>query len=130
MLKNLLPLAAFAVVLASGAMVSPLRADELDRKTVITINEAIGVQGTVLNPGEYVLKLLDTNYETDIVQVFDRDEKHLITSVRAIPISRPEPPDNTVFTFYEEPPNQPAPLQTWFYPGETDGFEFQNVTTH
>jgi len=127
MSKKLLPLAALALSLATGVMVSPLRADEADRKTVITVKEPISVEGTVLNAGQYVLKLEDRNDETNIVQVYDRNEKHLITSVTAIPAYKLEPSDHTQFTFYESPANQPMALRTWFYPGETDGLEFRNA---
>jgi len=80
-----------------------------------------------LRPGEYVLKLQDRDDDSNIVQVYDRDEKHLITSVMATPAYRLEPSDHTQFTFYESPANQPMGLRTWFYPGDTDGFQFQNV---
>jgi hypothetical protein len=130
MFKKVLPVAAIAIGLVSGMAVSPLRADESDKKTTITTKEPIDVQGTVLQPGTYVLKVLDSNSQSDIVQVFDGNERHLITTVIAMPAYRPDPPDHTDLRFYENPANQPVGLRTWFYPGDNYGFEFRNVTGH
>ena len=38
-----------------------------------------------LQPGTYVIKLADSDSNRHIVQFFDKDEKHLITTVLAIP---------------------------------------------
>src|SRR5207248_6344609 len=35
-----------------------------------------------------------------------------------------EPSGNTVVTFEERPSGSPEALHAWFYPGDTDGFEF------
>ena len=125
MFKKLLPMAAVALSVMGVAAVSPLRADELNRLTVITVNQPISVSGTVLNPGQYVLKMLDDH--TDIVLVFDQNEQHVIASTMVTPAYRVYAPDKTEFTFYENSPEQPEALHTWFYPGDTTGLEFRNV---
>ena len=53
---------------------------------------------------------------SDIVLVYDRDEQHLVTSTMAIPTYRVDAPDQTEFTFYENSPEQPEALHTWFHP--------------
>jgi len=101
-----------------------LRADEWNKRTVMTVNETIQVPNKVLPPGTYVVKLLDSPSDRHIVQIFNGDETELITTILAIPNYRLEPTGNTLFTFWEMPPGQPRALRAWFYPGDNFGQEF------
>ena len=108
-----------------GLALSPsARADQWDKRTVLTVNETIQVPNTVLEPGTYVVKLLDSPSNRHIVQIFNGDETALITTILAIPNYRLEPTGKTVFTFWELPPGQPKALRAWFYPGDNFGQEF------
>jgi len=107
------------IALAPGA-----RADEWNKLTVMTVNEPIQVPNKVLPPGTYVVKLLDSPSDRHIVQIFDKDQKHLQTTILAIPNYRIQPTGKTVFTFWETPPGQPKALRAWFYPGDNFGQEF------
>jgi hypothetical protein len=113
--------------LTLGLAIAPLRASVWDHRTEITINEPINVQGTVLEAGQYVMKVLEQTDESRVVLIFDRDEKHLITTVIGMPAYRVEPTDDSSFTFYEKSADQPAGLKTWFYPGEYSGLEFRDA---
>jgi hypothetical protein len=107
-----------------GGLVPSLKASESNKKTFITLNERVAVEDVVLPPGEYVLKLLDSASDRQIVEIFNRDETHLIGAMPAIPAYRLEPTGDTRFTFYEAPVGQPPALRTWFYPGDGIGVEF------
>jgi hypothetical protein len=124
MIRYLLAVASLGAVLFSGLSVSSLRADEWDKKTDMTIHQSINVDGKVLTPGEYVLKLMDSESDRHVVQIFDQNQQHLITTVLAFPAYRLEPTGKPVFTFYETPAGQVPALQTYFYPGDEDGFQF------
>jgi len=100
------------------------RADQWNKRTIMTVGETIQVPNTVLSPGTYVVKLLDSPSDRHIVQIFNADETQLITTILAIPNYRLEPTGNTVFTFWEMPPGQPRALRAWFYPGDNFGQEF------
>jgi LPXTG-motif cell wall-anchored protein len=78
----------------------------------------------VLEPGKYVFKLLDSLSDRHIVQVFNSDETHLITTVLAIPNYRLKPTGKSDFRFWETPPGQPRAMRAWFYPGDNFGQEF------
>ncbi len=99
------------------------RADESDKKTIVTVNEPIQVPGKVLPAGTYVFKLLDSN-DLTLVAIFNADETHLITTVQGISDSRMRTPDKTILQFEERPPGQPEALKAWFYPGDNSGVEF------
>jgi len=110
---------------AMGLLAPTAKADRLNKETNITINQAIEVEGTVLPAGSYVLRL--ANLDRRVVQIFNARENHLIATVFAVPAERLDPPDSSVFRFYESESGQPPALYRWFYPGDPTGFEFRDV---
>src|SRR5271170_1254018 len=119
-----LVLAVASIGLLGVAIVPSARADEWNKKTILTVNETIQVPNKVLPPGKYVIKLLDSPSNRHVVQIFDGDETHLLTTILAIPNYRLQPTGKTVFGFWETPPGQPKALRAWFYPGDNFGQEF------
>ena len=113
-----------SIGLLGVALAPSARADEWNKLTIMTVNEPIQVPNQVLPPGTYVVKLLDSPSDRHIVQIFDKDQKHLFTTILAIPNYRIQPTGKTVFTFWETPPGQPKALRAWFYPGDNFGQEF------
>jgi hypothetical protein len=117
------------LILFGATILAPKgRADESDRKTIVTINQPIQVPGKVLPAGTYVFKLLDRN-DLTLVAIFNDDESHLITTVQGIPDVRTETPDKSILQLEERASGQPQALKAWFYPGADDGVEFV-YTTH
>ena len=58
-MKHYFPtMATLAISLMSSVLVPALKADQENKLTNITIDQSIDVQGTVLPPGSYVMKLL------------------------------------------------------------------------
>jgi len=100
------------MMLAMGAAISPARADVWNKKTVLTVNQPIQVTDTVLEPGQYVLKLLDSQSDRHIVQIFNGDQTHIINTVLAIPRQRMQATGHTEFTFWETPPGTVRALRT------------------
>jgi hypothetical protein len=100
------------------------QADEWNKKTVITISDPVLVPNKLLDPGKYVLKLLNSQSDRHIVQIFNENESHIITTVLAIPNYRLQPTGKSAFMFWETPAGQPAALRAWFYPGDNFGQEF------
>jgi hypothetical protein len=101
-----------------------MRADEWDKRTVITIDKTIQLPNATLQAGTYVFKLLNSPSDRDIVQVFNQDETKLITTVLALPNYRLEIKGKTTFTFWETPAGQTPAVRAWFYPGDSYGQEF------
>ncbi len=113
-----------SVGLLGVALSSSARADEWNKKTVMTVNEPFQVPNKVLPAGTYVIKLLNSQSDRHIVQIFNADETQLQTTILAIPNYRLQPTGKTVFSFWETPPGQPKALRAWFYPGDNFGQEF------
>lgn len=99
------------------------RADEGDKKTIITTNESIQVPGKVLPAGTYELKLINPD-DLTLVGIYNGDGSHLIATVQGISDSRMEPTGKSVLQFEERPAGQPEALKEWFYPGDDSGVEF------
>jgi len=114
-----------ALVLAAGAW-----ADTWNRKTVVKFSGPVEIPGVhlagwgVLPAGTYVFKIMDSQSNRHIVQIFSEDEKTVYATVLAIPNYRLQATDKTVITFSERPSGQPEALRAWFYPGQTSGEEF------
>lgn len=130
MIRNLFAAATLGIVLSSQLLVLPLRADEWDKQTNLTINAPVSIAGTVLTPGKYVLKLLDSDSDREVVQIFNRYQTHLITTVHATAVERLEPTGKPVFSFYETAPGHTMALRSYFYPGDEDGLMFPKAPEH
>ena len=121
-LGAVLCIAMFCLLVVPTAM-----ADDYNRKTVVTFSgpvEVPGVGAQTLPAGTYVFKILDSQSDRHIVQIFNQDETHLYTTILAIPNYRLKPTSKTVITFSERPAGQPEALKAWFYPGHEWGEEF------
>ncbi len=114
-----------------GAVMSPsAKADEWNNKTVMTFSGPVEIPGVhltgygVLPAGTYVFKLLDSQSDRHIVQIFSQDMKTVYATILAIPNYRLKATDKTVITFSERPAGEPEALRAWFYPGKNWGDEF------
>ena len=116
---TLLCCALFLAILAPSAY-----SDEWNKMTVVTFPNPVEVPGAVLQPGKYVLKLVDSPSDRHIVQITNERQDHIYATILAIPNYRLEPRGKTVVTFYEMPSGQPEALKAWFYPGDNYGQEF------
>jgi hypothetical protein len=102
-------------------------ASDVDKRTAVTLNEPVMVAGVpvvTLQPGKYVLRLMNHDHNRNIVQVFNDREDRLFTTVLAIPNYKLEPPKTTEFQFWETPRGNPIALRAWFSPGDRWGQEF------
>jgi LPXTG-motif cell wall-anchored protein len=113
-----------AITLLGVTVLPSARADELNKKTVMTFSQPIEIPGQVLPAGTYTFKLLDSLSDRHIVQVFTADGTRLITTVLAINNYRLHPTGDSVVKFAERSGDNPEALKAWFYPGDNFGQEF------
>ncbi len=119
LIKTLCCAAALTALLAPNAL-----ADEWNKKTILTFSGPVQIPGATLPAGTYVFKLADLAGNRHVVQVFDKDEKKLYTTMMAIPNERMEPSDKPVVLFSERASGSPQAVKVWYYPGERIGNEF------
>jgi LPXTG-motif cell wall-anchored protein len=124
-MKNVKAVFCLLAVAMLGAVVLPsARADEWNKKTVVTFSQAVEVPGKVLPAGTYTFQLLDSPSDRHIVQIFNADGSHIIATILAINDYRLQPTGDTVMKFSERPGDSPEALRAWFYPGDNFGQEF------
>ena len=120
--------AAFIGCLALAiALIAPpfIRGDEWNLATKFTINHDFEVPNMVLQANTpYVIRILDSPSNRNVVQIFNEDQSRMLTMFIAISALRPEVTDDTQFTFMETLPQYPLPIKEWFYPGRLSGLEF------
>jgi LPXTG-motif cell wall-anchored protein len=108
-----------------GATLAPgARADEWNKKTVMTFSQSIEIPGQILPAGTYTFKLLDSPSDRHIVQIFNADGSQIIATILAINNYRLRPTGETVVKFVERPGDNPEAIKAWFYPGDNFGQEF------
>ena len=114
-----------------GVVISPAaNASEWNRKTTMTFSGPVEIPGVhlkgwgVLPAGTYVFKIVDSNSDRHIVQIFNASETRIYATILAIPNYRLRATDKTVVTFRERPAGEPEALRAWFYPGRNWGEEF------
>jgi len=117
----------FVLSLVALAAPSGAKADEWNRKTIMTFSapfEVPGVGAQILPAGTYVFKIMDSASDRHIVQIFNEAQDHVFTTILAIPNYRLKPTDKTVMTFKERGEGKPEAIRAWFYPGHQWGEEF------
>jgi hypothetical protein len=112
------------VVLCAMVAPSTLKADDWDQATKLTFSEPVEVPGQVLPAGTYWFTLANTDTYRHIVQIWNADRTHLLTTVVAIPDYRTQPKGVTVVRFEERRSGQPEAIRSWFYPGASFGAQF------
>jgi hypothetical protein len=106
------------------AMLPQAKADEWNQKTIVTFSGPVEIPGKVLLAGSYLFKLVNSDSDRDIVQVFSEDGSTLYGTFSAIPDYRRQAPGKTVITFEERAAGSPEAVKAWFYPGDNYGHEF------
>ena len=88
-----------------GAIVAPvMQADTWNRKSVITFSGPVEIPGvhltgwSILPAGTYVFKILDSQSNRHVVQIFNKEESTVYATILAVPNFRLKATDKTVMT--------------------------------
>jgi hypothetical protein len=115
-------------LLIAGILSPTTRADEWNERTIVTFSGPVEVPGVkrpeVLPAGTYTFKLLGSQADRNIVQIFDKNQRHLYATILAVPDYRLHARGKSVVEFYKPVPGNPEALKVWFYPGDSYGQEF------
>ena len=113
-----------AVSLLAFLSAANARADEWNKKSVLTFSQPFEVPGRVLPAGTYTFKLADMMNDRHIVQIFNADGSQLIVTLMTVPDFRLKTTTDNVVRFNEVPRGSPEAIRAWFYPGNSIGQEF------
>jgi hypothetical protein len=123
-MKNITTIVVASLMIVGLALTPRLNADDWNKLTKLTFSAPVEIPGQVLPAGTYVFKLLDSQSNRNIVQIYDADQKKLFANILAIPDYRLKLTDKTVIKFEERAGNSPEAIQAWFYPGDNYGQQF------
>jgi hypothetical protein len=119
-----------AMMLASFLAI-PAHADTWNKKTNVTFSGPFQVPAPhqsekvmTLPAGTYVFRLLDSSSARHIVQVTNPRGDKVYSTILAIPDYRVNASSKTTMYFSERRAGAPAPLKSWFYPGDNFGHRF------
>jgi hypothetical protein len=121
---NQIKIVVFVCLGVLGIALPQAKADEWNQKTVFTFSAPVEIPGQVLLPGTYVFKLMDSQSDRHIVQVFNQRENHCYGTFLVIPDYRLKPAGKPIVTFEERAAGAPEAVKAWFYPGQNYGHEF------
>jgi hypothetical protein len=120
-----LVVAAFCFIIIASVMAPVSRAQNGDRKTVVTFSEPIEIPGNViLPPGTYFFKLLNQDSGRWVVQIFDEHQTKTFATLITIEDFRYHPTNQVVMNFTERAEGAPPAIKEWFFPGEKQGRAF------
>src|SRR5260370_39275086 len=91
------------IVLLGATLAPSARADQWDKKTIVTFNDAVEIPGQVLPAGTYVFRLANRTSNRHIVPIWNADEDQVLATIMTIPKTKVETPDGSLFEFYQRP---------------------------
>ena len=121
--KMMLPSFCGVLLLASLYAV-PVTAQPLDKRVLFTFSAPVSLPGRTLPPGQYLFRIPDLTSSRNLVQVLSADGTKSYGVFFAIPARRLVVPDKPEVRFMETSANMTYAIRTWWYPGDSTGFEF------
>lgn len=117
---------AFAAATVAVAMTNVASAQGFvpDQRTYFTFSAPVQLPGVTLPAGKYTFRLMDSQTNRHVVQIFNAAGTKIFATIMAIPAQRNDVPNNPEIQFLETPADVPAAVDVWWYPGTKTGHEF------
>jgi hypothetical protein len=103
---------------------SAVQAQPEDKRTYFTFSGPIALPSVTLPAGRYLFRIVDTTTSRKVIQVLDENQKKAYSMANTIPDQRRDAPKDATVVFYESARGTPAAVKSWWYPGETIGYQF------
>lgn len=94
-----------------------------DKATHFTFNGPIAVPGVTLPAGEYIFRLVDT-HSHNVIQVLSANGQESYAMFFGLRAVRDDIPTAPELRFMETAAGMPQAIESWWYPGLRDGYEF------
>jgi len=122
--SSIIPIALMGVLLLSLSPSS--KADDWDKKTIVAFDQDVAIPGQILPAGTYVFKLLHSNSNRFIVQVWTGDESQLLATQITIGDSYPNESGDPYFVLDMTGTDEgyPPAIVSWFFGGSDEGRDF------
>jgi len=113
------------------AIAPAARADELDLKTVFTVNQPVRIPGNVVLPaGAYIVMRPEPIRQPNLVRIMDVTENKVYSTFFGVPNDLLQPSDKARLIVGESPAGTAQPLTSWYYPGKLSGIDFPQFKFH
>lgn len=112
-----------AGILLACVLAGAASAQVSDKRTTFTLKNPTSVPGVTLPPGDYQFRLADSATR-DVVQVLSADGTTAYAMFFTIPVWRARPAGDSELHFMETASGMPQAVHTWYYVGESSGYEF------
>ncbi|MFN2239900.1 MAG: hypothetical protein ABR524_10960 [Thermoanaerobaculia bacterium] len=112
-------LTSFAVVvMLAGLVFAPAAQAQIPEYSAFNLNAPTYVGDTLLQPGQYLIRVLPGFSNRNQVQVTSLDRQTIHTTVLTVPhaMGPNEEMPNTMFVYYPAFEGQPQALRTWYAP--------------
>jgi len=119
MIRTIVGIGLGAALFAASAQAQPE-----DKRTYFTFSGPIALPHVTLPAGRYLFRIVDTTSTRKVIQVLSEDQKKPYTMVNTISDTRRDAPKDATVSFYESARGTPAAVKSWWYPGETIGYQF------
>ena len=114
-----------AVGFTVGVAVVESAAQTVDRRTYFTFSGPVAVPGVTLPAGTYLFRIGNASGgNRDVVQVLSEDGQQALAMFFGRQVLRDDRVDSPEVRFLETAVDQPAAIQSWWYPQELGGYEF------
>lgn len=95
-----------------------------DKAVYFTFSQPVTLPQVTLPAGKYLFRLADSLVNRTIVQIYSADGSKMHGMMMTIPAIRPDRPNDPEIRFLESGADMPPAVATYWYPGETRGWEF------
>lgn len=114
-------LALSAVAITLGVLSPSSASAVIPEVSYLPVEEPLDVGGTILEPGVYLIRVLPSISNRNLLQITNEDRTKIYATVLSIPHPLPatEEAKHTKFVFYPASNGAPRALRTWFAPDST-----------
>jgi hypothetical protein len=99
-------------------------AQPADKRTFFTFSQPVAIPGATLPAGKYLFRLANPDTTRNTVQVLSADGRTSFGQFFFHMAQRTQPAPEPEVRFMETAAGMPAAVRTWWYPGESSGYEF------
>lgn len=105
------------LVMAASSFAQPL-----DKRVIFNFSGPVTLPGMTLPTGTYLFRVATPN--RNVIQVLNADGTKIYGTFFAISAHRNAIPEKPEVRFMEAASSMPHAIRTWWYPGDSTGFEF------
>src|SRR5690349_24835425 len=122
MVKNFA--SATVLVVLVGAMASGANAFTSDKRTYFTFNQPVALPGVMLPAGTYMFRIANPDTSRNVIEVSNKQGTEHFAMLNTVQAQRRDAPKDSELRFLETAAGAPPAVGTYWYMGETTGYEF------